>query len=571
MAEAPVQKPRTRADYLQQWAALKQERASWIAHYQELSKYLMPRSGRFFITDRNRGDKRHNDIYNNTGSRTLRILSAGMMAGMSSPARPWFRLATTDPDMMEFGPVKQWLNTVTLKMRDIFARSNTYRAMHSLYEELGGFGTGADFVLEDFEDVVRHYTLTAGEYAISTDHRGEVNTLMREYEMQIGALITQFGWDALSPTVQGMYNNGRGVNLWVPVLHLVQPRQMRQYGKRDNKNMAFASCYMEAGGNEDKLLSESGFKRFPALCPRWRTGGGDIYGHSPGMEMLGDVKELQHHELRMSQGIDYKVKPPLQMPPSLKEQPHSTLPGGAGYHEMNGQNHVRPMFDVNIDLSHLQAKIAQVEMRIGQTGYADLFLMLANEQRSGVTAREIAERHEEKLLMLGPVLESLHGELHKPLINNTFDRMIAAGIVPPPPEELHGQDLNVEFVSMLAQAQRAVGTGSVDRLLGTVGSIALMQANSGMPVTALDKLNSDQIIDGYAEMLGTDPNFIVADDQVAIIRDERVQAAQQAQQAAAMQQAAEVAKTASQADLSTDNALNRALGAFSGYAVPGVT
>lgn len=570
MAEAPVPKKPTRADYLQQWAALKQERASWIPHYQEISQYLMPRAGRFFTSDRNRGEKRHNNIYNNTGSRTMRILSAGMMAGMSSPARPWFRLATSDPDMMEFGPVKQWLNVITLKMRDIFARSNNYRALHSLYSELGGFGTGADFVLGDFEDVIRHYPLTAGEYAISTDHRGEVTTLVREYEMSVGAMVTQFGWDKLSPAVQALYNSRKGVNSWVPVIHIVQPRQLRQYSSRTNTNMAFASCYMEAGGNEDKLLSESGFKRFPALCPRWDTSGGDIYGNCPGMEMLGDVKELQHHELRMSQGIDYKVKPPLQMPASLKEQPHSTLPGGVGFHDMTGQNHIRTMFDVQLDLSHLQNKIAQVEMRIGQTGYADLFLMLANDQRSNITAREIAERHEEKLLMLGPVLERLHNEFLKPLIDITFDRMIEAGIVPPPPEELHGEDLNVEFVSMLAQAQRAVGTGSVDRLLGTVGSIALMQANSGLPVTALDKLNTDQIIDGYAEMLGTDPNFIVADDQVAIIRDERVQAAQQAQQAAAMQQAAEVAKTASQADLSTDNALNRALGAFSGYAVPGV-
>jgi hypothetical protein len=570
MADAPVPKKRTRAEYLQQWAALKQERSSWIAHWQELSQYLMPRAGRFFTTDRNRGDKRHGSIYNNTGSRSLRILAAGMMAGMTSPARPWFRLATSDPDMMEYDPVKVWLNFVTLKMRDIFARSNTYLALPELYEELGCFGTGVDFLRPDFKSVIRHYPLTAGEYAVATDHRGEVTTLTREYEMTVGQMVTQFGWDKLSPTVQSMYDNGMGVNRWVPVIHLIEPRTLRQYGKRDNLNMPYASCYFEAGGNEDKLLSESGFKRFPALGPRWATSGGDIYGRSPGMEALGDVKELQHHELRGAQGLDYMTKPPLQMPTSLKEQPQATLPGGVAYHDMTAGNVIKPQFEVRMDLSHLDAKIARVEHRIGQTFYADLFLMLANDQRSGVTAREIAERHEEKLLMLGPVLERLHGELLKPLIDNTFDFMIEAGLVPPPPEELHGQDLNVEFVSMLAQAQRAVGTGSVDRLLGTVGSMALMQANAGLPVTALDKLNIDQITDGYAEMLGTDPNFIVADDQVAIIRDQRVQAAAAAQQAAAMQQAAEVAKTASQADMSGDNALTQALGQFSGYAVPGV-
>lgn len=559
-----------RSQYLLRWAALKEERSSWFTHWKEISDFVLPRSGRFFTSDRNLGGKRHNNIYDSTGTRALRVLAAGMMAGMTSPARPWFRLATPDKELMEFTPVKVWLDDCTVLMRAIFAKSNTYRALHSLYEELGAFGTGANFITPNFKTVMHNTPLTIGEYCIATDHEGNVNTLGREFEMQIGQMVDHFGLTNLSPTVQNLYKNGTGIDKWVPIIHIVEPRKNREYGKRDNLNMPFKSCYFEAGGNEDKFLSESGFKRFPALCPRWGASGGDIYGNSPGMEALGDVKQLQHDQMRKSQAIDYKVKPPLALPTVLKDQPHSTLPGGTAYYDMAGNNNkITSMFDVNIDLSHLLNDIQDVRGRINATFYADLFLMLAQADSSNMTAREVAERHEEKLLMLGPVLERLHNEFLQPLIDITFDRMIESGIVPPPPPELHGVDLNVEFVSMLAQAQRAVGTQSVDRLLGTIGSIALMQANAGQAPTALDKLDADQTIDAYAEMLGTDPNLIVADDKVALIRQDRAQQQQLAQKAQAAQQMAETAQKLGNTPTDGKNALSDVMGQFSGYSVPG--
>jgi hypothetical protein len=558
-----------RSQYLLRKNALWQERSSWFAHWKDISDYMLPRSGRFFTSDRNRGDKRHNNIIDSTGTRALRVLAAGMMAGMTSPARPWFRLATTDTEMMEFSPVKVWLDQITKLMRDVFARSNTYRALHSLYEELGAFGTGADLLMPDFDTVIHHTPLTIGEYAIAVDHRGQVNTLAREFDMTVGQMVDQFGLENLSQSVRNLYERGTGIDTWVPVVHIIEPRTNRDYAKRDAKNMPWKSCYFEAGGNEDKFLREGGFKRFRALCPRWGASGGDIYGNSPGMEALGDVKQLQHDQLRKAQAIDYKVKPPLALPTALKETPHSTLPGGSAYLDLAAGQKIQSMFDVNLDLSHLLNDIQDTRGRINQTLYTDLFLMLANDQRSNITAREIAERHEEKLLMLGPVLERLHNEFLKPLIDNTFDIMLDAGIVPEPPQELHGQDLNVEFVSMLAQAQRAVGTQSVDRLIGTIGSIALMQANAGQEPTVLDKLDADQVVDAYSEMLGTDPKLIVADDKVEEIRAARAQQRAAAEQQAKMAQAAEIAKTASQADTGGQNALTDVMGQFSGYSVPG--
>jgi len=293
------------------------------------------------------------------------------------------------------------------------------------------------------------------------------------------------------------------------------------------------------------------------------------------MESLGDIKQLQHGQLRKGQAIDYKVKPPLQIPTALKNMPLATLPGGSAFvDQTSAGGGIRSMFDVQLDISAQMEDIRDIRQRIKENFYVDLFLMLAQSDDGGVqpvSAREVAERHEEKLLMLGPVLERLHNELLKPKIDLTFDRMIETGIVPEPPQEMQGQELNVEFVSMLAQAQRAIGVQGVDRLVMTVGNIAMLQKNAGQMPDVLDKLDFDDIVDGYGDMLGVDPEYIVANDKVAIIRQTR--AAQQAAAAKAQQiaAAANTAKTLSQAKTGpTDqNALTDVISQFSGYTGPG--
>jgi len=544
---------------LSRWGSLKSERASWVAHWTEISENLLPRSGRFTTDDRNRGDKRHNAIYDNTGTRALRTLAAGMMAGMTSPARPWFRLTTSIPELDESAAVKAWLADVTRLMQMVFAKSNTYRALHSCYEELGAFGTASSIVLPDFDNVIHHNLLTAGEYALATDHRSNVNTLYREFQMTVAQMIGEFGRDKCSTTVQGLYDRG-SLEQWVNVLHLIEPRADREYGKRDAKNMPWKSCYLEPGANGDGYLRESGFKEFPALCPRWATTGGDIYGNSPAMEALGDIKQLQHQQLRKAQGIDYKTNPPLQVPTSMKGRDVDTLPGGISYVDAAVPNGgIRSAFEVNIDLSHLLADIQDVRGRIKGAFYADLFLMLANGTNSAMTATEVAERHEEKLLMLGPVLERLHNEILDPLIEMTFTRMVEANIVPPPPQELQGMDLNVEFVSMLAQAQRAIATNSVDRFVGNLGAVA------GIKPEVLDKFDADRWADAYADMLGIDPELVVPGDKVALIRQARAQAAQEQAQAAMINQEAEIAQKLGSVDTGKQSALTDITRAFSGY------
>jgi hypothetical protein len=518
------------------WQALKNERSSWMEHWQDLSNYLLPINGRYFTADRNRGDKRYNDIYDSSGTRALRVLAAGMMSGMTSPTRPWFMLSLTDRELMEFQPVKRWLNDVSELIRDVLARSNAYRSLHSMYEELGAFGTASALMADDFESVIHMHTFTVGEYAISTDWKGDVVTLYREFDKTVGEIVQEFGRENCSPSVQNAYDL-HNLDQWVTLVHAIEPRTERDTEKRDNKNMPWRSIYYEAG-KQDKVLRESGYLTFPCVAPRWTVAGGDVYGASPGMESLGDIKQLQQQQFRKSQAIDYQANPPIQVPSSMKNREVETFPGGISYYDANsGTQGIKTMFEVNLNLQTLLLDIQDVRQRIQSNFFSDIFMMISQRDQR-MTATEVAERHEEKMLMLGPVVERLSNELHSPLIETVFERLLTAGMLPPPPEEMQGADLNIEYISILAQAQKAVSVNSVDRFVMSLGQIAAIKPD------VLDKFDSDKWADQYSDALGVDPELIVEGKQVALIRQQRAQQ----QQAMAQQQAMmAMAETASKA------------------------
>lgn len=348
-------------DCLTRWQQLKTERATFFSHWAEITNFLLPRNGRYFVQDRNRGHKRHNNIIDRAGTGALKVLSAGMMAGMTSPARPWFRMETRDPDLMKSGPVKIWLSQVTQTILDVFHDGNTYRSLHAMYSELGAFGTAAAVVLEDYDDVMRHYTLTAGEYCIAQNWRGDTDTLYREFQKTVVEVVKEFGIDKVSPAVKRMYDNGN-LGAWVTIIQAIEPRADRDPRIKTADHKAWASVYYEVGADKDKPLRNSGFDYFNTLAPRWDVAGGDIYGNSPGMDALGLVKQLQQEQLRKSMGIDYMTKPPLQMPTGMKNREVDGLPGGITYLDSTQAPGARNLFQVQLDLSHLLAEIGKAHV-----------------------------------------------------------------------------------------------------------------------------------------------------------------------------------------------------------------
>lgn len=540
-----------RKHVLNRWRALLNERSSWVEQWKDISKHLLPRNGRFISSDRNKGDKPFNKIYDSTPTRALRILAAGMMSGMTSPARPWFSLSISDKEAVKVHAVQLWCHSVTNLMHQIFDQSNTYEALQAIYEELGSFGTAASIIQFDYDGIIHHHPLTIGEYCIATDNKGRVDTLYRKFDMTVSQIVQEFGLDKVSADVKRRYEK-KYFDDWVTVIHAIEPRRKRDVTKPDAQNMRFRSVYIEEAGNEGSVLRESGFKSFPAVCPRWMVSGGDIYGTCPGVEALGDIRQLQVQQKRKAQVLDYKVSPPLMMPTNLSGRINDTLPGGIIFADTQA-NGIRPLYEVNIDLSHLLQDIQATQERINSTFFSDLFMMISNQDKR-MTATEVSERQEEKMLMLGPVLERLQNELLKPLIEITFNYMDEAGILPPVPDELEGQDIDIQFVSILAQAQISVRMNGINQFVSGVSQLA------GVKPEILDNIDFDGYVSIAAESLGINPKILANPDAVQTIRAQRAQQEQAQQQAAMAGQAADVVQK-----LGNTKAKDNVLESLTGY------
>jgi hypothetical protein len=546
--------------------ALKAERArGWESNWRDLADYIEPRTGRWCLSDSNNGERRDQKIINASATYAARALEAGMMSGITSPSRKWFNLATPDPDLMEYGPVKVWLHQVSMAMNELFARSNLYNVLPTIYGENGIFGTACMAAMPDQQDLVRFYPFTVGSYYIANSARLQVDTVYREFRMTARQMAQQFGKEALSQTVRGMLDS-KG-DSWIDVCHAIEPNDDRVSGRMDNKNMPYRSVYFEKNGDRDKVLRQSGFRDFPAMAPRWKLNGEDVYGTGPGSIAIGDTKALQLMERRKAEMVEKGVRPPMIAPESLRNQKASIVPGDITYvNVQQGMQGFVPALTVDPGwLTGIRGEIQAAEDKINTAFFVDLFLMVS-QMDSVRTATEIAVRKEEKMLMLGPVLERLNDELLDPLIDRTFGLMLEqsapiwAGLMPgrpalpPPPKELAGMDLRVEYTSILAQAQKALGVSSIERTVGFAGNLA------GMNPEVLDKLDMDQTLDEYAAMIGVPPTMLRSDDQIAQIRQQRAEAQAQQAQAEQLSQSIQGAKLLSETDVSSPNALTAIAG-----------
>ena len=536
--------------------ALRSERSTFFPLWRELSDYHLAHRGRFLSSDRNKGYKRNTKQINNTSRLSTRTLASGMMSGITSPARPWFRLSTGDKQLDDSAAVKLWLHAVQTVMYKVFASSNTYNSLHQVYSELGVFGTAAMGIFHDFENVIWCKPYTIGSYMLGMDGKNISDTMYREYEISVGQTVKQFGIENVSESVKQQWEKGN-TEAWVKIVHIIEPNDDRDNVSVKASDKRIRSVYYEADrgarDDQDKFLRESGFDEHPIVSPRWDVTGEDIYATDcPGITALGDTKALQLAERRKYQAIDKLVSPPLQGPSSLKNKMKgNTLgPNEIVWHESANNGGLRSIYEnYRPEIEQIKGEILNTENRVQRAFYEDLFLMLANTDRRQITAREVAEKHEEKLLMLGPVLERLHTELLDPLIDRTFGILQRNGVLPLPPPELQNKELSVEYVSVLAQAQRLVNTGAIDRIIDFTGNVASVWPG------ARHKIDANQAVDDYAESLGVDPALIRSDSDAQASADAEAQAQAQAQRMAQAEQMANMAKTASDTNLSEDNIL----------------
>lgn len=542
---------------------LRTARYSQWAYWAEIATYVRPYRYRWLVTPNqwNRGAPFNQQIIDSTGTLASNVCSSGMMSGICSPTRPWFKLQINGVDSAQTNPVSLWLAECELRLMKIFQDSNFYTSVATLLQDLVDFGTAPMLIYEDFKDVIRCYNPCAGEYFVDCSEKLQVDVFYREFVMTIAAIMRQWpDEESWSPTIKQALDprNAGMLSQEIRICHAIEPNTDGLGGV--SKRFAFREVYWEWGQPKDLVLSQRGFHEFPGPCPRWSITSNYAYGNQqPGSIALGDIKQLQQETKRKGQGIDKMVNPPMVADIQLKNQPASSISGGITYvtgFSSGGRPGFAPAYTVQPQLADLNADIKEVQLRIQRAYYNDLFLMFQQLQAEPRSAAAVDARREEKLIMLGPVLERFQNEFLDVAITRTFNIALRTpGVLPPPPEEIAGQAIDIVYMSMLAQAQKAVATTSIERVLGLAGSVAAVKPE------IVDNIDEDEAVGEYANLLGVSPKIIRNPKQVAAIRQQRAQQQQQQQQAALTAEAVKGAKVLSETNTGAgQNALQQMLG-----------
>lgn len=527
----------------------------WIQHWALVAKYNCPRRS-LWLTQGGvdqpvpnsmvRGLPINQAIVDTTPVEAARVAVAGLFSGLMSPSRPWFQLGVPgiDRDDLDRGSML-WLEHVGKLMMTTMQESTFYTAATQMIEDLFFFGTGPMILYEDDEDVISCQNPVVGEYFLIVGPTNRVEGLARLFNLTVSQMVEWFGLDNCPMEVQELWKlKGESLDQERIIAHMIEPNfaiqppgTKRPVGKLPGK-FTYKEVYWVYGASSDYPCSKRGFFELPFIAPRWWISGNDPYGRSVAMDMLGDNMQLQTETVKKGVVISKIADPPMNAPVELKNQPSSTIPGAINY-TTDTTKGMKPVYEVNAQaLPALTADIKEIQERIKQGYFYDLFLMLANADKTNMTAFEVAQRQQEKLQVLGPVIERFQNEAAGPAIKRIFailqrkkDKQ-GNPVLPPLPKGLVGRPLQIEYVSMLAMAQRAVQTAGIERLFGMVGHVA------GIVPQALDVVDWVQGIREYGDLLGVTQKIMTPPKVFKQMQEQKQAAAQQQQQAVMQSHAA---------------------------------
>jgi hypothetical protein len=506
---------------LKRYDRLKSQRQNWESHWQEVADYMQPRKADVTKT-RSKGDKRTELIFDGSPLQSVELLAASLHGMLTNPSTPWFSLRFKQNDMENEDEAKEWLEDATEVMYAAFNKSNFQQEIFELYHDLITFGTAAMFIEEDDEDILKFSTRHINEIFIAENDKGRIDTVFRKFSLSARAAIQKFGDVSINIATKAKKDPYEEVE----IMHAVYPRSDFDPKKQDKQNMPFESVYLDAESGDE--LSVSGFREFPFVVPRYLKASHEIYGRSPAMTALPDVKMLNEMSKTTIKSAQKQVDPPLLVPDDGFMLPVRTIPGGLNFYRAGTRDRIETL---NIGANTPLGLNMEEQRRnsIRNAFYVNQLMMQSGPQ---MTATEVIQRNEEKMRLLGPVLGRLQSELLKPLIDRAFALILRKNLFRPAPEFLAGQDIEIEYVSPLAKAQKSTELSSIMRAIEILGSLSNVA-----PV--FDHINMDKLVRHLADIVGVPQKILKPQSE---LNAERQQAAQQQEQMQQMQQVQQLAE-----------------------------
>lgn len=455
-------------DLTRRFEELRARRLTWESHWQEVADFVLPRRGNIYGMD-TPGGKRSQRIYDGTAMEANELLAAGLHGMLTSPATPWFELALKDADLARDQQARAWLDETARRMHAAFNTSNFQTEVHELYLDLGCFGTAAMFVEDDVERGLRFSTRALSEIFIDQNADGRIDTVFRRFDIPARHALQLWGEGSVGTRIQGLCRERPDATLCL--LHAVFAREECDRRRRDAKSLPFASVYIDLDG--DHVIAEGGFNEFPYVVPRWTKSAGEVFGRSPAMKALPEIKllnEMCRTTIRAAQKV---VDPPMLVADDGVVLPVRTAPSSLNFARFlaDGRDPIRPLqTNANVGIGLQMEETRRDAIR--SAFFVNQLQIVGSPQ---MTATEVLHRAEEKLRVLGPMLGRLQSEFLGPLVERAYGSLMRAGRLPPPPPSLAGAAMDVAYVSPIAREQRSTEAQGLLRLMEIAAPLAQVQ------------------------------------------------------------------------------------------------
>ena len=534
-------------------------RYSWWAYWAELARFILPRRYKWLITANtmDRGFPINNEIIDGKPTQAMEICAAGLLSGLMSPSRPWFTLGIGIPNFDPDSAAKAWLEDTQERLYIVLSQSNFYQIFAQAFQDVTVFGTAVVIIYEDFEDAIRCYAPCLGEFYLATGALLSVDTMYREFTYTVSQIVDWFTLDRCPDMIRRHWQQGgASLELEFVVCHAIEPNfdlSDRGHGKVQvvPGSFTYREVYWLKGQKTERELAKAGYHERPHVVARWSQVSNDAYGRSPGMDALGDVKQLQQETRRKAEFLEKGVRPPMGANAELKNQPASIMPGQITYTDTaGGKKGFWPLMEVQPTwLGPLTQDIEKIEGRIDEFFFVDVFQAITRME--GVQPRnelEISKREGERVQRLGPVIEDFETEVAGPAIQRVMNILERRRLLKPRPPSMRGLPIQIKYNSLLKIAQRAAETASIEQMFKMAEPVTAAAQVAGKP-NPLRQLDLDKTFRAYGERTGFPENLWLSADQVA--REDTIKAknAQQQQAVAGGMAAVQAAKNLGDADV----------------------
>lgn len=531
---------------LQRYQSIKGTRSNWEAHWEEIAERVLPRQ-MGFLGDRTDGEKRTQKVFDSKPMIALERFAAVMDSMLTPRQQKWHNLRTTDETLNRNFEVQDWfykvnniLHAARYSPKANFAGQNSER-----WTSVGAFGTGSLFIDYKPGEGLRYRCVNLRDTFFLENHQGMIDTVYREFKFTARQAVQQWGEKNMPERIMKAFENPKSHNETFAFIHVVAPREDFDPTRADARGKPFASYYISV---QDRVLVApvGGYTSFPYSISRYVTAPDEVYGRSPAMAALPDIKMLNEMAKTDIRAVHKLIDPPILLHDdgilgggamTVNMRPGGLNVGGVN---RNGQAMMQP-FGTGARVDINEQKMAQRRQSIDDAFLVTLFQILVETPR--MTATEALIRAQEKGMLLTPTMGRQQSEALGPLIERELDLLAFHGQLPPMPDILieAGGEYEITYDSPMSRMQRA------EELVGVQRTMELLAPFAQMDPTVLDVFDKDELARLTAEVSGVPTPVLRSPDAVAEIRAQRAQAEADAAMVQSAQPIAGAIKDAAQA------------------------